>query len=247
MDGQRIKLEVFEGPLDLLLYLVKRAEVEIMDIPIEKIADQYLEYLDMMKMLDLDIAGDFLVMAAQLLYIKSKMLLPPEERPQDEDEDEQLDPRSELIRQLIEYKKFKEAAFDFRQMEAKRQMFYPREVHEEDPEQEKTLNLGELSIFDLLSAFSDVLHKLEIRDNLLDLFKGEVSVEESINNINMMLEHTESVRLIDIFKRARSRMEIVASFLATLELVRLHRIRVTQDSNYGDIYIHRRKMQEISI
>ena len=156
----KIKLEVFEGPLDLLLYLIKREELNIYDIPIAKITDQYMEYLDMLKLLDLEAVGDFLVMAATLMQIKSKMLLPPdptEEIPEEED------PRDELVKRLLEYKKFKEAAENLHQKSMDRQDLFKREIDEEKTKELKedaTETYFEANLFDLISAFSNALQNI---------------------------------------------------------------------------------------
>lgn len=234
----KVKLDIFEGPLDLLLYLVKKSEVDIYHIPIVEITDQYLKYLDLMKTLDLEIAGEFLWMAANLIYLKSKMLLPIEQQ-EEEEEDEEFDPHSELIRQLIEYKKFKEAADGLKKMEEARSLYFPREATPEMDSHDFAADLGEVSIFDLLNAFSKILEKVQIRENLNKLFEEEVSVEGKILMIEEMLSSRFSFVLEDFFSGNVSRMELVATFLAVLELIRLKRIRVTQDNNFGNIFVQR--------
>lgn len=237
MNDYKVKLEVFEGPLDLLLYLVKKAEVDIYHIPIVEITDQYLKYIELMKMLDLDIAGEFLWMASNLIYIKSKTLLPPEE--QLEEEEEELDPRSELIRQLIEYKKFKEVAGELEKLEEARSLYFPKEALPEEGIPEPSLNLGQVSLFDLLNAFSEVLQKVKVRDNLKRIFEEEVSVEKQIDLIGKMLASRESFTFEELFVNVSSRMEIVATFLALLELIRQKKARVFQESIFGKILIQR--------
>jgi len=153
-NDYKVKLEVFEGPLDLLLYLIKKNEVDIYDIPIERITKQYLEYLQLFKILDLDVAGEFVVMAANLIYIKSRSLLPVHQQPPEETAEEE-DPRWELVRQLIEYKKFKDAAGHLQQREADRENLFSRMP--EKPELQAERPLGEVSIFDLINAFQTVL------------------------------------------------------------------------------------------
>ena len=236
MDAYKIQLNVFEGPLDLLLYLVKKTEVDVHDIPIVEITDQYLKYLELMKTLDLDIAGEFLWMAANLIYIKSKMLLPPEERPAEEEE-ENLDPRSELIRQLLEYKRFKEAADELQALEEKRRLFFPKEAVSGDEDQNSSLNLGNVGLFDLLNAFALVLQKLHVRDDLDKIFKEEVSVEEKISYIESTLQTQKSMAFEELFRGAASRMEVVVTFLALLELIRLKKILAKQSLNFGNILI----------
>ena len=154
-DEYKVELEVFEGPLDLLLYLIKKEEVDIYNIPIEKITSQYMEYLNLMRMLDLNIAGEFIVMAATLMMIKSRMLLPVEERPELEEEEE--DPRWDLVKQLIEYKKFKDAAIHLQEREINQEDIFSLGggnivLEPDDP----GMILQDISLFDLISAFKDV-------------------------------------------------------------------------------------------
>ena len=157
-EDYKVRLEVFEGPLDLLLYLIKKDEVDIYDIPIELITRQYMEYLGLMQMLDLSIAGDFLVMAAALLMIKSRMLLPVEERPMLDDEED--DPRWDLVRKLLEYKKFKDAATFLQNKENEQANIFPRGSESVAVETEKGVGLDDVSLFDLLSAFNEVLKRV---------------------------------------------------------------------------------------
>ncbi len=238
MEDYKVKLEIFEGPLDLLLYLVKKTEVDIYHIPIVQITDQYLKYLELMQMLDLDIAGEFLWMASNLIYIKSKMLLPPDERPEEEIEDE-MDPHQELIRQLLEYKKFKEAAESLEEMEEKRKQYFPREASLEVDSSDISLDLKPVSLFDLLSAFSEILQKIGVRESLKKIFEEEVSVEKKIEMIDKMTSVAGSFAFQELFAETSSRMEIIATFLAVLELIRLKRIKVAQSEAFGNILIQR--------
>jgi len=238
MEDYKIKLDVFEGPLDLLLYLVKKAEVDVYDIPILSITDQYLKYIELMKMLDLEIAGEFLWMASNLIYIKSKMLLPPDERLEETEEDE-MDPRAELIRQLIEYKKFKEAAGYFEKMEGERKLYFTREAGLEIENPDPALDLGTLNLFDLLNAFSGVLQKIQVREDLKKIFDEEVSVEKKIEYIEKMLILTPVFAFQDLFVKVTTRMEVIATFLALLELIRQKKATVKQDANFENIMIER--------
>jgi segregation and condensation protein A len=237
MTDYKVHLEIFEGPLDLLLYLVKKAEVDIYHIPIVEITDQYLKYLELMKMLDLEIAGEFLWMASNLIYIKSKMLLPPEERP--EEDEEEIDPKAELIRQLIEYKKFKEAASTLEKMEETRRLYFPREAVITEETSEQNLDLGSVSLFDLLSAFSEILQKVQVREDLKRIFEEEVSVDDKIDFIERSISQKESFHFRELFEKVSSRMEIIATFLALLELIRLKKVRVFQKQSFADILIQR--------
>jgi segregation and condensation protein A len=232
----KVKLEIFEGPLDLLLYLIKKEELDIYDIPIAKITDQYLEYLEMMKLLDLDIAGEFIVMAATLMQIKSKMLLPPEETPQEELIEE--DPRSELVKRLLEYKKFKEVADELAKKEASASQVYTRKSEEKESLEVKDSPFFEASIFDLLTAFSKILKDVP-KDTFYKLVKDEFTVSEKIHDIFHMLVNEPKVYFSKLFSQAKSKLEIVATFLAVLELIRLKEVIVVQGERFGEIEIIR--------
>lgn len=230
-----VKLEVFEGPLDLLLHLIKRNEINIYDIPIALITQHYLEYIDLMKTLNLDIAGEFLVMAATLMQIKSKMLLPPDETAEEEEVE---DPRAELVRRLLEYKKYKDAAEELE----KREVFW-REVFgrsekpqfEEGQEAEEPLML-DLNLFDLIDAFKKVLERTP-KEEPLELRQEEVSVKDKMAIIMERLEGIESLTFDSLFDRDKNRVSLIATFLALLELVRLRLIRIQQIEEFGVIRI----------
>lgn len=232
----KVKLDVFEGPLDLLLYLIKKEEADIFDIPIAKITEQYLEYLEYMKMLDLNIAGEFIVMAATLMHIKSRMLLPPEELPPEEVEEE--DPRAELVRRLIEYKKFKEAASQLAQMETNRSMVFPRSVDETQFIDQSEGPYFEASIFDLITAFSTVLKSIS-KEAFLEVVKDEYTVEEKVHELFHLLVEKPVLYFKEIFEKAKSKMEIIATFLALLELIRLKEVLVRQRQLFSEIEILR--------
>jgi len=234
----KIKLEVFEGPLDLLLYLIKKDEVNIYDIPIAQITDQYLEYLDMMKLLDLDVVGDFLVMAATLMQIKSKMLLPPDPSEQAQEEE---DPRDELVRRLLEYKKFKEAADDLRTKEMVRQDFFRRTPDEEkikEMKEEATEVYFEANLFDLISAFANALKNVP-KDVFYEVIKEEFTVEQKIHDILHLFLHRPKVLLTELFAKARSKDEIIVTFMAILELIRLREVVAMQRGIFSDIEVVR--------
>ena len=233
----KVKLEIFEGPLDLLFYLIKKEELNIHDIPIAAVTEQYLQYMELMKMLDLDIAGEFLVMAATLMHIKSKMLLPPEES---EASEEEIDPRDELVRKLLEYKKFKEAAGQLKSKEAESKETFTRsgsrQPIEDDPADEELY--FEASIFDLLSAFSKILKEVP-KNKFYEVIKDEVTVSGKIHEIFHMLVKRPVIYLLELFNKARNKLEIVATFLALLELIRMKEVLVKQDKVFGDIKIIR--------
>ncbi|MFH0731952.1 MAG: segregation/condensation protein A [Candidatus Omnitrophota bacterium] len=229
----KVKLEIFEGPLDLLLFLIKKNELNIHDIPIAEITDQYLQYLDMMQMLDLNIAGEFLVMAATLMHIKSRMLLPQEELQQLEE----VDPREELIRKLLEYKRFKEGAAILQEMEKRQKDVFGRSVVEDIPEGAQG-SYFEANIFDLISAFTKVLKEIP-KDKFYEVVKDEVTVSEKIHDIFHLLVKSPVLSFFNLFKTARSKMEIIAIFLAVLELIRMSEIIARQEKSFGDIVIIR--------
>ena len=236
-DDYKIRLEVFEGPLDLLLYLIKKEEVDIYDIPIERITTQYLDYLEIMRILDLNIAGEFLVMAATLMMIKSRMLLPAEERPALEEEDEE-DPRWDLVRQLVEYKKFKDAAQFLQQREIERLDVFSREGETVALGPEPEIALQDASLLDLISALNQDLKRIE-KEELREIFSERFTVGEKIDALLGLLRESETLSLMQVFSGMRSRGEIVVTFLAVLELIRLRQIAARQDRQFGEIVIER--------
>ncbi len=231
----KVKLEVFEGPLDLLLYLIKQDEIDIYDISIERITRQYLEYLQAFKELNIELAGEFIVMAANLIYLKSRSLLPVDQQPPEEDAEED-DPRWDLIRQLIEYKKFKEAAAELHLRELAQQRIFAREGGS-TPATEGPLRLGEVGIFQLINAFQIVIKRVEERQDLQEIFGERFSVSDKIDKILQRVAAGASVRFSDLFDAVVSRVEVVVTFLALLELIRLRQIRAIQKSIFEDIEI----------
>src|SRR2546423_10791700 len=177
----KVKLEVFEGPLDLLLYLIKQDEIDIYDTSLERITSQYLEYLQAFKELNIELAGEFIVMAANLIYLKSRSLLPIDQQPPEDDAGED-DPRWELIRQLIEYKKFKEAAAELHLRELEQEKIFAREGTSSLALQEP-LRLGEVGIFQLINAFQTVIKRIEARQDVQEILGERFSVSEKIDMI----------------------------------------------------------------
>lgn len=234
-DDLKFRLDVFEGPLDLLLYLLKRDEVDIFDIPIEHITRQYIDYLNVMKMLDLNIAGEFIVMAATLMMIKSRMLLPEDDRPEMEEEDD--DPRWELVRQLIEYKKFKEAAGRLSLLEQRRANMFDRADVDLPAETEGDgVALAEVSLFELIDAFNQALKRA--RSNDFNEIHGEkFTIADKIETILTTLRRRHQCGFERLFPAGSDRAEIVCTFLALLELIRLRQVRVAQEKDFGDIVI----------
>jgi segregation and condensation protein A len=238
----KIKLEIFEGPLDLLLYLVKKEHLNIYDIPIAQVTEQYLAYMELMRLLDLNIAGEFLVMAATLIEIKSKMLLP--QPPAEAGQEPEEDPRLELIRRLAEYEKFKEIAQELRQMEEKQQQVFKRPktelaLPEEEAGGEKEVYF-EASIFDLINAFSQVLKDVP-KELFYEVVKDEFTIEEKIHQILHLLLDESAIKLSSLFEKAKNKFEIIVTFLSILELIRLKEIIVRQKVLFADIEIIRNK------
>lgn len=232
----KVKLEIFEGPLDLLLYLVKKDHLNIYDIPIAQVTQQYLEYLNLMQLLDINIAGEFLVMAATLMQIKAKMLLPAQEEPEAPEED----PREELVRRLVEYEKFKAVAQTLREREQAQQEIFRRpktsvSAQQDTPQQEVYF---EASIFDLISAFSEALKDVP-KDLFYEVIKDEFTVEDKIHQILHLLLVENSIKISTLFKQAKNKLEMVVVFIAVLELIRLKEIVVMQKMPFAEIEIFR--------
>jgi segregation and condensation protein A len=238
MAEYKVKFEVFEGPLDLLLYLIKKEEVDIYEVNLTRLATQFIEYIETMRLLDLEIAGEFLVMAATLMYIKSRELLPTDQQVEVEGEDDGEDPRWELIRQLVEYKKFKDAAAKLQSLEIRQENIFPRIPAKLEFDRE-TSGRPEASIFDLVNAVNVILKRLSTRDDQRDIFEDTWSVSEKIQMLITTLDQRKSVRFSELFQQAATRTEIVVTFLALLELIRLKQIAAVQPEPFGEIEICR--------
>jgi segregation and condensation protein A len=236
MAEYKVQFEVFEGPLDLLLYLVKKEEVDIYDINLTKLATQFIEYIDLMRELDLDVAGEFLVMASTLMYIKSRELLPVDR--QAEGEEEEQDPRWELIRQLVEYKKFKDAAAHLQTREAEQEKVYPRLPGKLEFEPATPPPPPQLSLFDLINAVSNVLKRFQQRDeDLRDIYADKWTVSEKLELLRKLILARPRLKFSELFEHTTSRSEVVVTFLALLELIRLKLLFVTQSSPFSEIEI----------
>ncbi len=228
----KVQLEIFEGPLDLLLHLIKKNEVSIADIPIATITEQYLATLELMQSLNLDVAGEFLVMAATLIHIKSRMLLPPDEADLEEDEDG--DPREELMRRLLEYQKFKEAAGELERREILKRDVFVRSP--EPPEEVETVGFESVSLFDLISALRTVLDRMP-KDSVHEVALEKVSVREKMSLLLDDLHRKGKVIFQSLFEGAVSRLEVVVTFLAMLELVKIRAIKIWQEEPAGPIVL----------
>jgi segregation and condensation protein A len=233
------KLDVFEGPLDLLLYLIRKDEIEITDIPIASITAEYLSMLRLLDACDLETAGEYIVMAATLMRIKSAMLLPRD--PEAEDED---DPREELIAALLEYRKFKEGSRVLGEHEEIERKIYARSDFAIGPLPTKTRFVMDQTFYDLLSAFHDVLSRTTI-DIDHQVVVPEHTVEERITELENMLETQESLEFTALFAGMAARWTIIVTFLAILELIRLRRITISQPQAFGAITLMRRSNTEI--
>ena len=226
-DQLKITLGEFEGPLDLLLYLIRQEQVNIYDIPIARITDEYLRYLNLMQELDLTIAGDFLVMAAQLIEVKSRMLLPRDPLAQEEEVE---DPRAELVNRLLEHEKFKSAAQMLWSRATVEQAVFKRAEIETDKNNPEVA----VGLFDLLTVFQKILarHKEEV---MMEIEREEVSMAEMIDRLRNMVRSAGELNLLKFFERAQSRRELVVAFLSVLELVRQAEISLIQRETFGDI------------
>ena len=230
-----IRLEGFEGPLDLLLHLIKREELDIWNIPIAHVTEQYLSYLHLMQDLNINLAGDWLVMAATLIYIKSRMLLPPD-AVQDSSPDElSEDPRKELVYQLLEHQKFRNAA----------QMLYTREevenaVWNRPPQDvlEDKKGVVAVTLFDLLKAFAEVVKRFEAQ-GAIEFDQEEVTIEQKLAELRRLLMVHDSMTFSSFFDRVPSKQHLIVTFLALLELVRLHEILLSQKNAFEEIHITR--------
>jgi len=238
----KIHLEKFEGPLDLLLYLIKKNDIDIRDIPIAVITDQYMEYIEMMKMLDLEVVGDFLVMAASLMQIKSRMLLPPDPLAGGE----VLDPRQELVDRLKEYETFKLIAEGLKSKERDRQNLFGRLIDEEKLNEIKIDAqeiLFEATLFDLINALSEALkHVPEKKDYQVSM--EEYTIEGKIHELLHLLIETPRLSITDLFRRSTAKTEIICTFVAILELTRLREIILVQHRPFEDIEIVRNTVNE---
>lgn len=240
-----IKVQAFEGPLDLLLHLIKTSEVDIYNIPIAQITEQYIEYLKAMEELDLNIASEFILMAATLLEIKSNMLLPKVKKEDETSADE--DPRKELVEKLIEYKKYKEMSLKLKDMEEDNYIYFktPEIIDDIDNREEFFENI---TLENLMFAFKRVVDSYENRFNKLgkipeNISYDEYKIEDKMDEIRQALKSNVKIKFEDFFNKAEGKMEIVVIFLAMLELIKLKFINVIQRENFGDIVIERQEDQ----
>lgn len=228
----KVQLDIFEGPLDLLLHLIKKNEVSITDIPIATITEQYLATLQLMESLNLDLAGEFLVMAATLIHIKSRMLLPPGE--DDDEAEEEGDPRAELARQLLEYQRFKEAAEELQGREILARDVFTRSS--EPPDEAAGVEFEAVSLFDLMAAMRQVLERFS-GESVHEVTLERISMREKMNSILDHLHRAGKAVFQSLFEEVASRMEVVVTFLAVLELVKMRAVRIWQEERLGPIVL----------
>ena len=248
MPDFRIQFKVFEGPMDLLLFLVKKQEVDICEVNLTGLATQFIEYVELMKQLDLDQAGEFIVMASTMMYIKSRELLPVSEQVGDDDDGDDGDPRWDLIRRLVEFKRFKDASDDLQRLEIEREKVYTRRPGSIPIDPLPMGNRLEASILDLVGAVNELLQRVAGREAA----KGEIvedrwSISEKIVAIRERLGRVDQLKFSGLFDGVRSRGEVVATFLALLELIRLKQLMATQDDLFGEIemFVAPVEMQQI--
>ena len=228
----KVDLEVFEGPLDLLLHLIKKNDVDILDIPIALVLEQYLQYLNLMEEMNIDLAGDFLLMASELAHIKSKMLLPVEEQKSDDEEGD--DPRADLIKRLLEYQRYKEAAADLlvRPMLG-RDVFGQGKYQEELDEEEGPM---EVDLFSLIHCFYEILDKAP-KGTIHEVHGERISVTDRIYEIMAQLKDVEVAPFSSLFEGQSTRERLIVTFLAILEMARLKMLRITQAEERSEIYL----------
>lgn len=246
MKQYEVKLELFEGPLDLLLYLVSKSEVDIAEISVSEIAGQYLEYLDLMRELNIDLASEYLHMAATLIRLKAQELLPATEAEALAEEEGTIFTREQLIQQLLEHKKYREAARSLRVFEAEQAGTFPRGKVEEievSAESDDELVPGEVSVFDLLTAFRRVLQQSREEGPTHVVQTDHVRLDDRIEHILSRVSDTEEIAFEELFADDMRRMVLIVTFMALLELVKMDQLSFRQESTFGSIYVSRQSTQ----
>jgi len=233
----KVKLDAFEGPLDLLLFLIKKNEIDIYDIPISTITHQYLEYIDVIKLLDIEAAGDFIFMASTLMRLKAQMLLP---KPEVDELEEVEDPRQELVYRLLDYKRFKEVATKLADREQKARQFYPRGSFkfERSNITEEIINSSDVTLFDLIAAFKKMAESRE-KVSFHHVQDISVNVEERIQFVQQKLKEHKEMEFSRLFNDKDDKIVWIVTFIAILELIRQHEIRALQEDVFGEIYLAR--------
>jgi len=231
----KIKLDHFEGPLDLLLFFIKRDELNIYDIPISKITKEFLEYVNLIKMLDLEVAGDFILMASTLMHIKVRMLLPKVF----DEKGEEIDPRAELVKALLEYKRYKEVSEDLAFMESDQRKINYRgnfSADEKEAIPEYEVLLRNVTVFDLAKAFKKVLDGFK-EEPVHEINKINVTIDEQIEYILKFLEASGEIHFLSLIENIKEKIRIIVTFIALLELVKVGTIRIKETSNFNDFIL----------
>ncbi len=231
-DNYSVDLEVFQGPLDLLLYLIRKDEIDIYDIPIARITEQYMHYIEMMKNLNLELAGEYILMAATLIRIKAKLLLP-----RDGDDSEEADPRQELVAALLEYKKFKEASEILREKRLlEERICTPPAIN--GNQKSKVVLSDSTTLYDLLTSFRDVLERIG-KDQFYEIQPEELTVEDRIRRVLEVLSDKDSVAFQELFMDIPRKLVAIMTFMAILELARVHRIMIRQSLPFSEVRVYR--------
>jgi segregation and condensation protein A len=232
-----VALENFEGPLDLLLFLVRKNELDIQNIPIVSITTQYMEYIDLMQALNLDIAGEFLVMAATLMYLKSRALLPTTD--DDEEQQEEQAALEALKQQLLEYQQYKDAAERLKEQNILEKDVFARSLFAEPAAVDDEAALGEVSLFDLIRAFKAMLERTDADESEYDVSREEISVKDKIVELLQRLDgQTSGIDFVTLFSEKPSRMQVITTFLAMLELIKMQAVKIYQNTNFSAIYLY---------
>ena len=233
----KVKLENFTGPLDLLLYFIRRDEIDVYDIPIAQITAEYMETVDMMQTLNLNVAGEFILMAATLMRIKAKMLLP---KPQLGDEDEVEDPRAELVQQLLEYQRFKEMAYDLDKLAMERGQYHPRgfEMNSPDLEEDAAAYLKDVTLYEIARLFKNSMDNMPVIQPY-ELHREQVHLGDQKVLISRSFDIDGRLRFSALIKKLKTKLEVVVTFLAVLELVRMRQIIVIQNDLFGEMEMQR--------
>lgn len=245
----KIILESFEGPMDLLIHLIDEAEIDIYDIPINEITEQYIGYLTTMEELDLEITSEFLLMASTLLEIKSRMLLPQRINRDDEQlKIDEIDPRLELVRRLIEYKKYKQASKELEYFEGIQKKVYYKPKEDLSFFIEESIELEEMDLSELVKAFNNLLiknKKSRTTININEIQKEEYTLDESIENIKERLKHEETIEFEDLFSKDANRKEIIVIFLSLLELIKMEDVTIYQEDSFSEILISKKDRKDV--
>lgn len=231
----KIKLDHFEGPLDLLLFFIKRDELNIYDIPISRITKEFLDYVNLMKMLDLEVAGDFILMASTLMHIKVRMLLPREV----DEKGEEIDPRAELVKALLEYKRYKEMSDDLAYLESNQRKLSFRgnfSADEKTAVPEYEILLKNVTVYDLAKAFKRVIEGLK-EEPVHQINKVNVTIDEQIEFILSLVEQNSEVHFLFLVKDMKEKIRIIVTFIALLELVKAGRIKIKGTTDFNDFLI----------